>query len=598
MKILERMVDLRLRKLIDLEVVKVSVEQGGFTTHRSTYDSIFLLQSLQDGAKKHKEPLYAAFLDVKKAFDSVSHRKLLRTLANQGVPDAWVGLVHHLLSDRCTFLGDMEVPIERGTPQGSPLSPLLFILFMEPLIDRLRAGSVGVKLTDAELIRCLLFADDICLVASSLEDLQRMLDICSQWAAEVQMVFNTKKSHLVHLSGPAPDANVALTLSSAPLTWTVEVVYLGVPLRRTRSPSHKLPLEVSRAWASLYRAGAAFNPVVPVPLALQLKLIVSDVLAGVMYPAAVHDLDYTRIDTFVTSLLRRLTGCEAGSSATLLQCETGIVPSKFLAHRRAVQYWLHVSHDAWFAPLLPEFRGQGPRQRLQNIASLYGLHKTTERGTSAAYTLAFLGNRDTTGIDREADFPFSKERWHRKVHDAVEDAAARHLQTKAAERQLPGPETVTKRNGLLKLLPRLYIREGGELAKYGVVFRQCALSGRFQPWDNRHEQPCPHCHSPYKFGDPCHLLVCAGAPPAFAAARSAALGRVAALEARGGPVKLLCNLLVGESTQVPALRSVSPVGASPPWVLGVVRTLAVGLSTRDCLVLVKKAFKLAKVVPD
>jgi hypothetical protein len=70
------------------------------------------------------------------------------------------------------------------------------------------------------------------------------------------------------------------------------------------------------------------------------------------------------------------------------------------------------------------------------------------------------------------------------------------------------------------------------------------------------------------------------------------------LEARGGPVKLLCNLLVGESTQVPALRSVSPVGASPPWVLEVVRTLAVGLSTRDCLVLVKKAFKLAKVVPD
>jgi hypothetical protein len=177
-------------------------------------------------------------------------------------------------------------------------------------------------------------------------------------------------------------------------------------------------------------------------------------------------------------------------------------------------------------------------------------------------------------------------------------AAARHLQTKAAERQLPGPETVTKRNGLLKLLPRLYVREGGELAKYRVVLRQCALSGRFQPWDNRHEQPCPHCHSPYEFGDPCHLLLCGGAPPAFAAARSTALGRVAAPEAREGPVKLLCNLLVGESTQVPALRSVSPTRGSPPWVLGAVRTLAVGLSTRECLVLVKKAFKLAKLASD
>jgi hypothetical protein len=71
-KILERVVDLRLRQLTDRGEVKVSVEQGGFTTYRSTYDSTFLLQSLRDGAKQHSEPLYTAFLGVKKAFDSVS----------------------------------------------------------------------------------------------------------------------------------------------------------------------------------------------------------------------------------------------------------------------------------------------------------------------------------------------------------------------------------------------------------------------------------------------------------------------------------------------------------------------------------------------
>jgi hypothetical protein len=48
---LERAVDLRLRELTDKQYTGVSVEQGGFTTHRSTYDSTFLLQSLQDGAK-------------------------------------------------------------------------------------------------------------------------------------------------------------------------------------------------------------------------------------------------------------------------------------------------------------------------------------------------------------------------------------------------------------------------------------------------------------------------------------------------------------------------------------------------------------------
>jgi hypothetical protein len=66
-KVLELTVDLRLRELTGTQYTSVSVERGGFATHRSTYDSVFLLQSLQDGAKQHKEPLYAAFLDAKKA---------------------------------------------------------------------------------------------------------------------------------------------------------------------------------------------------------------------------------------------------------------------------------------------------------------------------------------------------------------------------------------------------------------------------------------------------------------------------------------------------------------------------------------------------
>jgi hypothetical protein len=221
---------------------------------------------------------------VKKAFDSVSHSKLLRVLSQQGVPHAWVGLVHHLLSDRCTLLGDVAVPVERGTPQGSPLSPLSSLFSRNPSPSGYVQGLQGGVCVCEQGTRCLLLADDTCLVASSLSDLQRVLGVCSQWAAEVAVTFNTRKSHLLHLFGPPPGANTAPLLSGQPLQWTQEVTYLGVALKRSRTPGKTLPLELLRLWAALYKTGAALSPAVPVPLAAQLQLTTTDVLAGVLLP--------------------------------------------------------------------------------------------------------------------------------------------------------------------------------------------------------------------------------------------------------------------------------------------------------------------------
>jgi hypothetical protein len=140
-----------------------------------------------------------------------------------------------------------------------------------------------------------------------------------------------------------------------------------------------------------------------------------------------------------------------------------------------------------------------------------------------------------------------------------------------------------------------YVLEGADLAKYGVAFRQCAVSGRFRDWDPRHGRPRPHCSKPGHFADPCHLLECDKAPSALLAARTAVLSGAAALDAREDLVKLLCNTLVGKASQVPALRTVCPpLQRSRRWVVGASGWGRVGVTSRDALALVKKALKQAR----
>ena len=137
-----------------------------------------------------------------------------------------------MLANRKLNLFDEILSILKGTAQGSPISPLLFDLFMEPLIQRLRQGR-GVRLAESGkdgdvMLRSLFFADDICLLAESLEDLKRMLQICYTWAEEFGMSFNEDKCELMQLAGKVPDQRARILFNGHELRWVKEYKYLGI----------------------------------------------------------------------------------------------------------------------------------------------------------------------------------------------------------------------------------------------------------------------------------------------------------------------------------------------------------------------------------
>ena len=151
----------------------------------------------------------------------------------RGVHLCWIRLLFYWysnLSSVCKWLNSISdaFSVISGVRQGGVLSARFWAVYMDDLIKELRKSGMGCEILNY-FIACILYADDVCLLAPSRKAMQKLLDICSNYALSWCILYNERKTKLMYFGkGYESFSCTPIHLNGIALEFVNEWKYLGV----------------------------------------------------------------------------------------------------------------------------------------------------------------------------------------------------------------------------------------------------------------------------------------------------------------------------------------------------------------------------------
>jgi hypothetical protein len=182
-----------------------SDHQKGFIkkTNGCTEHGIILNELFHDARRNNKELVITA-VDFTNAFGSVPHELILSAMKQRNCPEWTRNIVRDMYTNASSYIelaGDKSQPIswKKGVKQGCPLSPLLFNLCLEPLIQTIKTVNKGygayVDIDENTRVENLIqaYADDVALISQKPEGIKAMLKTLETFTKWAKMDVNVKK---------------------------------------------------------------------------------------------------------------------------------------------------------------------------------------------------------------------------------------------------------------------------------------------------------------------------------------------------------------------------------------------------------------------
>lgn len=330
-------------------------EQAGFRAGYSTLDHIFTLHCLIEMLLKNKKRLYCAFIDYRKAFDTVDRISLWQKLISIGIQGKVLVVIKNMYANAksCVQLNNGYSDFfscNIGVRQGENLSPLLFSIFLNDLAEHMSKESNGINVEFSDRnIDCyirlfvLLYADDTILVSETPEDLQTLLNsldvYCNQW----KMQINQNKSKIVIFSRGLVKKVPKWTLGSHTLEVTQDYIYLGVVYNYNGRFTKAIKKQINQARRASFSlmAKARKNKL---PVDLQLHLFDTCILPILLYGCEIWGFsDLKDIELFHHQFCKYILRIGPRSINNIALGELGRFKIEKHIKQRMLNFWVHLA---------------------------------------------------------------------------------------------------------------------------------------------------------------------------------------------------------------------------------------------------------------
>ena len=335
-------------KIVLIELNKThcgSPNQFGFASKSSCNHAVFALKETILNRIKKNKAVYAVAIDASKAFDKINRKNLFHTLIGKIKPLIWRSLKNYYGCSLAYVEKEGEISeifkTTIGVKQGGPLSPKLFAIYIEELVELVEKENLGIKIQDLQ-IGIILYADDIIIMSDDEKRIQRALEICEEFGSKKEIKFNPEKTQLIVFGNKRQrNKKVSLMMNKKMIETHDKIKYLGVLINSKNTNEDHIQQRIRNTVKSLNAIGALGinDKILKTKIKVQLyKTYCRPILSYGCEALKINQLDQRKLKTTEGTIIKRIMGLGKRARTTKLMHALDMETTEMMLLRRKLYF--------------------------------------------------------------------------------------------------------------------------------------------------------------------------------------------------------------------------------------------------------------------